>query len=116
MALDLGIDFRVRADLRFSDVGGMEQVKDDIRMKIIHPLKNPELFAAYGKKAGGCVALWSAGMWQDLDGAGDRGGDRRDFSISWIAPDIGYVYRGVGAEVAQDFRTRPEVPACGFVF
>jgi AAA+ superfamily predicted ATPase len=58
MALDLGIDFRVRADLRFSDVGGMEQVKDDIRMKIIHPLKNPELFAAYGKKAGGGVLLY----------------------------------------------------------
>jgi transitional endoplasmic reticulum ATPase len=57
-ALDLGIDFRVKTDLKFSDVGGMEQVKDDIRMKIIHPLKNPELFAAYGKKAGGGVLLY----------------------------------------------------------
>jgi AAA+ superfamily predicted ATPase len=58
VAMDLGVDFRVRADLKFSDVGGMEQVKDDIRMKIIHPLKNPELFAAYGKKAGGGVLLY----------------------------------------------------------
>lgn len=57
-ALDLGIDFRIKSDLKFSDVGGMEQVKDDIRMKIIHPLKNPELFAAYGKKAGGGVLLY----------------------------------------------------------
>jgi len=57
-ALDLGIDFKVKSDLKFSDVGGMEQVKDDIRMKIIHPLKNPELFAAYGKKAGGGVLLY----------------------------------------------------------
>lgn len=57
-ALDLGIDFRVKSDLKFSDVGGMEQVKDDIRMKIIHPLKNPDLFAAYGKKAGGGVLLY----------------------------------------------------------
>ena len=57
-ALDLGIDFRVKTDLKFSDVGGMEQVKDDIRMKIIHPLKNPDLFAAYGKKAGGGVLLY----------------------------------------------------------
>ena len=57
-ARDLGIDFRLRTDLKFSDVGGMEQVKDDIRMKIIHPLKNPDLFAAYGKKAGGGVLLY----------------------------------------------------------
>ncbi|RYD20079.1 MAG: AAA family ATPase [Verrucomicrobiaceae bacterium] len=57
-ALDLGIEFRVKTDLKFADVGGMSQVKDDIRMKIIHPLKNPELFAAYGKKAGGGVLLY----------------------------------------------------------
>ncbi len=57
-ALDLGVEFRVKTDLKFSDVGGMEKVKDDIRMKIIHPLKNPELFAAYGKKAGGGVLLY----------------------------------------------------------
>lgn len=57
-ALDLGVEFRVKTDLKFADVGGMEQVKNDIRMKIIHPLKNPELFAAYGKKAGGGVLLY----------------------------------------------------------
>lgn len=57
-ALDLGVEFRVKTDLKFGDVGGMEKVKDDIRMKIIHPLKNPELFAAYGKKAGGGVLLY----------------------------------------------------------
>ncbi|WP_367874590.1 tetratricopeptide repeat protein [Luteolibacter sp. Populi] len=47
-ARDLDIEFRVRADIKFEDIGGMEKVKEDIRMKIIHPLKNPELFAAYG--------------------------------------------------------------------
>jgi transitional endoplasmic reticulum ATPase len=57
-ARDLDIEFRVKADLKFEDVGGMEKVKDDIRMKIIHPLKNPDLFAAYGKKAGGGVLLY----------------------------------------------------------
>ena len=44
--------------MKFEDVGGMEKVKDDIRMKIIHPLKNADLFAAYGKKAGGGVLLY----------------------------------------------------------
>lgn len=57
-ARDLGLEFRVKADMTFEDVGGMEKVKDDIRMKIIHPLKNPDLFAAYGKKAGGGVLLY----------------------------------------------------------
>ncbi len=57
-AHDLGIDFSVKTNFKFTDVGGMEKVKEDIRMKIIHPLKNPGLFAAYGKKAGGGVLLY----------------------------------------------------------
>ncbi len=57
-AMDLGVEFRVKTDLKFAEVGGMEKVKDDIRMKIIHPIKNPGLFAAYGRKAGGGVLLY----------------------------------------------------------
>ncbi len=44
--------------LNFDDIGGMEPVKEEIRMKIIHPLKNPQLFKAYGKKIGGGVLLY----------------------------------------------------------
>jgi AAA+ superfamily predicted ATPase len=57
-AYELDLEFRVKADVKFADLGGMEEVKENIRMKIIHPLKNPELFAAYGKKAGGGVLLY----------------------------------------------------------
>jgi transitional endoplasmic reticulum ATPase len=57
-ARELDLEFRLKTDIKFDDVGGMDKVKDDIRMKIIHPLKNPELFAAYGKKAGGGVLLY----------------------------------------------------------
>jgi AAA+ superfamily predicted ATPase len=42
----------------FADIGGMENVKEEIRMKILYPLKNPDLFKAYGKKAGGGVLLY----------------------------------------------------------
>lgn len=45
-------------ELAFNDVGGMEGVKDEIRMKIILPLTQPELFKAYGKKAGGGILLY----------------------------------------------------------
>ena len=44
--------------LRFSDVGGMEKVKEEISMKIIQPLKNPELYKAFGKKSGGGILLY----------------------------------------------------------
>jgi SpoVK/Ycf46/Vps4 family AAA+-type ATPase len=44
--------------LTFEDIGGMEPIKEEIRMKIIHPLKNPALFKAYGKKVGGGVLLY----------------------------------------------------------
>jgi SpoVK/Ycf46/Vps4 family AAA+-type ATPase len=47
-----------RPDMTFADVGGMESVKEEIRMKILYPLKNPDLFKAYGKKAGGGVLLY----------------------------------------------------------
>lgn len=47
-----------KPDTSFAKVGGMEAVKDDIRRKIIQPLQHPELYAAYGKKAGGGILLY----------------------------------------------------------
>ena len=52
-----GVDVE-RPRITFSEVGGMEQVKNEIRMKIIHPLTNPELYKAYGKQAGGGILLY----------------------------------------------------------
>jgi transitional endoplasmic reticulum ATPase len=47
-----------RPAISFADVGGMEDVKEEIRMKIIYPLQNRDLFRAYGKKLGGGVLLY----------------------------------------------------------
>lgn len=47
-----------RPSVNFADVGGMEVVKAQIEMKIIHPLRNAELFKAYGKKIGGGLLLY----------------------------------------------------------
>lgn len=44
--------------ITFADVGGMASVKEEIRMKILYPLQNAELFKAYGKKIGGGVLLY----------------------------------------------------------
>jgi SpoVK/Ycf46/Vps4 family AAA+-type ATPase len=44
--------------IAFADVGGMEAVKDEIRLKIIYPLKQPELYKAYGKAIGGGILMY----------------------------------------------------------
>ncbi len=47
-----------RPKLNFEDVGGMDAIKEEIRMKIIHPLQHPEIYQAYGKKIGGGILLY----------------------------------------------------------
>jgi len=41
-----------------ADVVGLDEVKKKVRMNFILPLKQPELFAAYGKEAGGSLLLF----------------------------------------------------------
>jgi transitional endoplasmic reticulum ATPase len=44
--------------IRLADIAGLEEVKKTIRMQIIEPFTNPEIFARFGKKAGGGVLLY----------------------------------------------------------
>jgi len=47
-----------RPTITFRDLGGMESVKEEIRLKIIFPLTHPDLYAAYGKKIGGGILIY----------------------------------------------------------
>lgn len=47
-----------RPKITFADIGGMDKVKEEIRMKIIHPLTHPDLYKAYGKKIGGGILMY----------------------------------------------------------
>ncbi|HEV2293159.1 MAG TPA: AAA family ATPase [Tepidisphaeraceae bacterium] len=47
-----------RPKTKFADVGGLDEVKEQVRMKIIHPLKHPELYKAYGKPIGGGILMY----------------------------------------------------------
>ncbi len=47
-----------RPTVKFADVGGMEKLKEEIRLKIILPLEHPELFKAYGKAIGGGILMY----------------------------------------------------------
>src|SRR4030095_5938795 len=46
------------SDIDFDDVGGMEEVKEQVRMKIIYPLTHADTFRPYGKKVGGGILLY----------------------------------------------------------
>ncbi|PJJ58880.1 ATP-binding protein [Hymenobacter chitinivorans] len=64
VSADYGIDERAlfagleKPKITFQDVGGMDAVKEEIRLKIIHPLQFPDLYKAYGKAAGGGLLLY----------------------------------------------------------
>jgi transitional endoplasmic reticulum ATPase len=47
-----------RPKIDFKDVGGMDGLKEEIRMKIIHPLAHADLYKAYGKAIGGGILMY----------------------------------------------------------
>jgi transitional endoplasmic reticulum ATPase len=47
-----------RPEIKFDDVGGMDELKEEIRLKIIYPLQHPEMYKAYGKEAGGGILMY----------------------------------------------------------
>ncbi|MFB4290377.1 AAA family ATPase [Nonomuraea sp. ATR24] len=47
-----------RSRFTFADVAGMEAVKEALKVKLLLPIQQPELFAAFGKRAGGGVLLY----------------------------------------------------------
>jgi AAA+ superfamily predicted ATPase len=54
---DLSVDVE-RPSVTFHNVGGMDKLKAEVRMKIILPLTNPEMFRAYGKSVGGGILMY----------------------------------------------------------
>ncbi len=44
--------------ITFADIGGLEELKNEINFKIIEPFRNPDLFTYYGKKAGGGILMY----------------------------------------------------------
>lgn len=57
---DLGfnIDEFERPKGSFADVAGLEDVKQELLMRLVYPYQYTDLFRAYGKKAGGGVLLY----------------------------------------------------------
>ncbi|GMV96755.1 MAG: hypothetical protein AMXMBFR83_11150 [Phycisphaerae bacterium] len=49
---------RDKPTIGFDDIAGLEDVKEEIRLKMIYPFRHPELAARYGLRAGGGVLLY----------------------------------------------------------
>src|SRR4051812_12275209 len=47
-----------KPSLRFDDVAGLEDVKEDIRLKMIYPFQHPELAERFDIRAGGGILLY----------------------------------------------------------
>ncbi len=47
-----------RPEITFRDVGGMDGLKEEIGLKIIYPLRHPEMYKAYGKSVGGGILMY----------------------------------------------------------
>ncbi len=44
--------------LSFADIGGLDELKEKIRLRILYPLKRPDLYQAFGKKVGGGLLFY----------------------------------------------------------
>jgi transitional endoplasmic reticulum ATPase len=44
--------------VNFAQVGGMDELKEEIRVSIIYPFEKPDLYKKYGKKVGGGILLY----------------------------------------------------------
>jgi len=53
-----GIEAAEHPEMDFSQVSGLQDVKEEIKGKIVYPLTDPDLAAEYGRKAGGGLLLY----------------------------------------------------------
>ena len=53
-----GIEMSESPSIDFEDVGGLEDVKEEIKSKIVYPLQHPELAERYGRNVSGGLLLY----------------------------------------------------------
>src|SRR3989344_6223976 len=47
-----------KSNIKFKDICGLQDLKDEIKLKIIEPLKYPEVFKKFNKKIGGGIIMY----------------------------------------------------------
>lgn len=102
---------------RFEDVGGLEALKKRIKMDIILPFQQPEMFKAYGKKIGGGILLYGPPGCGKTHIARATAGEAKARFLSVTLDDILDMYLGQGEKrLAAVFRkAREQTPAIIFI-
>ncbi|NMC56772.1 MAG: AAA family ATPase, partial [Eubacteriaceae bacterium] len=89
-------------EISFEDVGGLENLKNMISMKIIMPFKNPNLFEKFKKKIGGGILLYGPpGCGKTYIAKATAGECKANF-ISVSISDILDMYVGVSEQNISD--------------
>jgi transitional endoplasmic reticulum ATPase len=47
-----------KPSITFADIGGLDELKEKVRLRVLYPLKRPDLYKAFGKKVGGGLLLY----------------------------------------------------------
>ncbi|MGQ7280208.1 AAA family ATPase [Brevibacillus thermoruber] len=103
--------------ITFADVGGMHEVKEAIRMKIIQPFLSPGLFERFRKKAGGGILLYGPPGCGKTYIAKATAGECRARFVSVHIADVLDPYLGVSEQNLRDLfaSARAQKPAVLFL-
>src|SRR3954447_387021 len=47
-----------KPSITFADIGGLDDLKEKVRLRVLYPLKRPDLYQAFGKKVGGGLVFY----------------------------------------------------------
>jgi hypothetical protein len=104
------------AAVNFADVGGMEAVKEEIRMKILYPASEPGFVSRVREEdRRRSASVWASGLREDAVEPRDGGRDQSELPRAGPARDPRYVDGEFGEESASALRTRANnAPRCFF--
>ena len=101
----ISLDEDKETNITFSDVGGLDELKETIRMKIIKPFSTPGLFEKFKKKSGGGILLFGPPGCGKTFIAKATAGECRASFIPVHITDILDPYLGVSSKNIKDIFT-----------
>ena len=101
----ISLDEDKETNITFSDVGGLDELKETIRMKIIKPFSTPGLFEKFKKKSGGGILLFGPPGCGKTFIAKATAGECRASFIPVHITDILDPYLGVSSRNIKDIFT-----------
>ena len=112
-----GMTLAIRPRERLSDVSGMQEAKDEVRLSVLEPLRKPEKAKKYGLKLGGGLLLYG------LPGTGKTllaraiAGEANVPFFTISGSDFVEMFVGVGASRVRDMfeQAKKEAPCILFV-